>query len=183
MSENYPPPGDSPPAPDLGDLGHGDEPFGEPADGQVRGRSLDRAVREVIKKGIEKGIETGLGTLTRTDSAIRDLMADAKMPKELMAQVLNQVEGTKSAVVRGVAKEVREFLSATDVSAEFFRALTSVKLDVRTEVRFVPNDDGKGVQAHVGKPEFNLESTGADSDTHSGGNDRLSDPESSNDSV
>jgi hypothetical protein len=50
--------------------------------------------------------------------------------------------------VRVVAKEVRDFLSATDLSGELTRALTALSFEIKTEVRFIPNDAG-GVKPDV----------------------------------
>ena len=47
-------------------------------------------------------------------------------------------------MVRGVAKEVRDFLEATDIAGEFYRALTSLSFEVKTEIRFIPNDQKVG---------------------------------------
>ena len=51
-------------------------------------------------------------------------------------------------MVRVVAKEVRDFLEATDIAGEFYKALTSLSFEVKTEVRFIPNDAG-GVRPQV----------------------------------
>jgi hypothetical protein len=47
-----------------------------------------------------------------------------------------------------VAREVREFLDATDIADEFYRALTSLSFEIKTEIRFIPNDQG-GVRPDV----------------------------------
>jgi hypothetical protein len=47
-----------------------------------------------------------------------------------------------------VAREVREFLQATDLASEMRKALTSLSFQINTEIRFVPNDSG-GVKPEV----------------------------------
>ncbi|MFW2390404.1 MAG: hypothetical protein ACN4G0_18860, partial [Polyangiales bacterium] len=41
-----------------------------------------------------------------------------------------------------------DFLEATDIAGEFYRALTSLSFEVKTEIRFIPNDAG-GVRPQV----------------------------------
>ena len=45
-------------------------------------------------------------------------------------------------MVRVVAHEIRDFLEATDISTELQKALTSLSFEIRTEIRFIPNDSG-----------------------------------------
>ncbi len=97
---------------------------------------------EAVRKAVEKGIEAGVGTLRSGGSVVRGVTQDGKLPKEVIGYVFTQVDETKNALVRGVAKEVRDFLEATDIAGEFYRALTSLSFEVKTEIRFIPNEAG-----------------------------------------
>lgn len=134
-----------------------DEADGDTADGEAkrpdpndRGRRrMERLLRETVRRGLEKSIEAGLGTISKTDTALRDLVGDVKLPKEIVSYAFSQVDETKNALVRVVAREVREFLDATDVAQEVQRALTSLSFEIKTEIRFIPNDAGTGVKPQV----------------------------------
>ncbi len=115
---------------------------------QERRSRLEGLFREAFRKAIEKGVEAGVGTLSKADKAVRDVVDDVPLPKELLGYVFSQVDDTKNALVRVVAGEVREFLDATDVAGELQRALTSLSFEIKTEVRFIPNDAG-GVKPQV----------------------------------
>ncbi len=104
-------------------------------------------VPELIKRGIEKGLEAGLDTLSHTNETLRGVVGEAR--KELPSAVMNAVEDTKNNIVRVVGREVRDFLSAVDLSKEIQKALTSLTFEVKTEIRFVPNEDGTGVKPEV----------------------------------
>lgn len=123
------------------------EPEPEP---ERRRRRLERMLPEMLKRAIEKGLETGIGTLSNRGEALRDLFGDnvKHVPKELVGYVFSQVDETKNAIVRVVAGEVRDFLSATDLAAELQKALTSLSFEIRTEIRFIPNEAG-GVKPEV----------------------------------
>lgn len=123
-----------------------EKPYAERGD-RTRRRS-EAPIRDVLRRAVEKGVEAGLGTLTRADSAVRGALEDGKLPKEVMNVVFSSIDDTKNALVRGVAKEVRDFLEATDVAQEFYRALTSLSFEVKTEIRFIPNDAG-GVRPQI----------------------------------
>jgi len=136
-----------------------------------RGR-FETRLPGLIRRGIEKGIEAGLSTFEKsietgreTTDAVREVFSDvkipdvasavgkalqeAKLPREIAGAVLNQLDETKNDVVRIIAREVRDFLEATDLAGEIKNALTSLSFEVRTEVRFIPNDQGTGVRPDV----------------------------------
>jgi hypothetical protein len=50
------------------------------------------------------------------------------------------VEDAKSEIFTVVVREVREFLERANLADEITRVLTGVTLEVKTQVRFVPND-------------------------------------------
>lgn len=115
-----------------------------------RRRRLERMLPDILKRAIEKGLVTGIGTLSNSGEAIRDMLGDnvKHVPKELVGYVFSQVDETKNAMVRVVAREVRDFLSATDLAHELQKALTSLSFEIRTEIRFIPNEAG-GVRPEV----------------------------------
>ncbi|NOY93304.1 MAG: hypothetical protein GXP55_19125, partial [Deltaproteobacteria bacterium] len=74
---------------------------------------------------------------------------DVKLPREVVTYVFSQVDETKNSLVRAVAREVRNFLEATDLSTELQKALTTLSFEVKTEIRFIPNDSGDGIRPDV----------------------------------
>lgn len=118
------------------------EPQDHSDDASDRKSRLEGLFRESVRKAIEKGVEAGLGTLTRADSKIREVVDDVKLPREIAGYLFSQIDETKNVLVRVVAREVREFLDATDLAQELQRALTSLSFEIKTEIRFVPNEAG-----------------------------------------
>ncbi len=127
-----------------------DEDAASEPEPERRRRRLERVLPDILKRAIERGLETGIGTLSNSSEALRDMLGDnvKHVPKELVGYVFSQVDETKNAMVRVVAREVRDFLSATDLAHELQKALTSLSFEIRTEIRFIPNDAG-GVRPEV----------------------------------
>jgi len=63
--------------------------------------------------------------------------------------VFTAIDDTKNGMMRVVGREVRDFLQATDLSKELQKALTSLSFEIKTEIRFIPNDAGTGVKADI----------------------------------
>ncbi len=155
--------------------GTGEDPPSERprAEAKDQGRRNRFELPNLIRRGIEKGIEAGLNTFEKsvetgreTSGAVREAfhevkiprdmasavgkaLSEAKLPRELASAVFGQLDEAKNDVVRIVAREVRDFLEATDIATEIKKALTSLSFEVRTEVRFIPNDAGDGVKPSI----------------------------------
>ena len=124
-----------------------DEEADEGSD-ERRKRWSEGPLKDAVRRAIEKSVETGIGTFTKADSAVRTVFDDGKLPKEMIGYVFSSVDETKNAMVRGVAKEVRDFLEATDIAQEFYKVLTTLSFEVKTEIRFIPNEKG-GIRPDV----------------------------------
>jgi hypothetical protein len=102
-----------------------------------RGR-LERVVPEVVRRILEAGLEK----LSEGPENVRRAVGDLRLPREAITAILSQLDETKTGLYRVVAKEVRDILEQTNFADELVRALTSVSFEIRTSVRFVPNEDG-----------------------------------------
>lgn len=91
---------------------------------------------------IRRGLEAGLERLGKTDDSLRSFIAERKLPKEIASYLLTQIDETKSGLFRVVAKEIRDFLENTNLSEEIKKALTSLSFEIKTEIRFTPNEAG-----------------------------------------
>ncbi|HEV8245384.1 MAG TPA: hypothetical protein VGP93_06440 [Polyangiaceae bacterium] len=138
-----------PPRPEReeADLNKGRSPSGRPPDDLGGGRSasgrhadephiLERLVPEIIKRIVEAGYER----ISEGPENVRRVVGDLKLPKEALGVIFGQLEETKNGLYRAVAREVRDFLENTNVSEELTRALTSLSFEIKTEVRFIPNE-------------------------------------------
>jgi hypothetical protein len=150
-----------------------ERPPDEKAASKERKNRFEALLPGMIRRGIERSIEAGLSTFERsletgreTTGAVREAfsevkaprdvanavgkaLSEAKLPRELASAVFNQIDDTKNDVLRIIAREFREFLEATDLAGELKSALTSLSFEVRTEIRFIPNEAGEGVKADV----------------------------------
>lgn len=94
-----------------------------------------------IPEGIKRKLEQGLDTLTRGDRGkLREIVGEMRLPREVTNFILSQVDETKGAVLRLVGREFRDFLEKTNLADELSRMLTKLSFEVRTEVRFRPNE-------------------------------------------
>ena len=117
-------------------------------EGSLRGR-FEKVLPEMFKRTFY----AGLGALFTTEEGIRKIAADFHLPKDVAGYLITQAASSKDELFRVVARELRGFLEGVNLSGELQKLLTSLSFEVKTEIRFIPNDESvAGV-----KPEFKNE--------------------------
>ena len=115
----------------------------DPSDG-FRKR-LEGAIPELIKRAVELGYEKA----HEAPDAVKQIVGDLKLPKEVVGYIFSQVDETKNGLFRIFAKEMRDFLEHTNITGEMQKILTTVQFEVNTTIRFRPNEgkrDDKGAE-------------------------------------
>jgi hypothetical protein len=99
-------------------------------------KRVERVLREVVRKVIEAGYER----LSEGPENVRHLMSELKLPKETLGALFGTLDETKNGLYRVVAREVRDFLEHSNLAEDIVRGLTALSFEIKTEVRFIPND-------------------------------------------
>jgi hypothetical protein len=113
-------------------------PAPERDDSELDRRKLERVIPELVRRIVEAGLEK----ISEGPENVRRAVGDLKLPREALGAILSQLDETKTGLYRVVAKEVRDILEQTNFADELVRALTAVSFEIRTSVRFVPNESG-----------------------------------------
>ncbi len=98
----------------------------------------DRAPSEFVRRLLEASLEK----FADRPEVLRQKLTELKIPKEVWSSILSQLDDRKSGLYRVIAREIRDFLEGTSFAEDLVRALTTLSFEIRTEVRFVPNDAG-----------------------------------------
>ena len=97
-------------------------------------RRLKGVIPELLKRAVELGVEKAV----EAPEVLKHLVADLRLPKEVAAYLLTQVEETKNGTLRVVAKETRDFLEHTNLANELQKMLTTLQFEINTTIRFRP---------------------------------------------
>lgn len=117
-----------------------ERPPADPDDRERERRRLERLLPEIVKRLVEVGYEK----LSEGPENVREFVREMKLPKEALALMLAQMDETKNGLYRVVAKEIRDFLEHTNFAEEMAKVLTTLSFEIKTEVRFIPNDAKPG---------------------------------------
>lgn len=109
-------------------------------------RRLESVIPDLIKKAVIGGVDRTM----EAQESIRTFIAESKLPKEVANAIFQQIDQTKDGLFRVVAKEIRSFLEAIDFQRELQKLLTTVSFEIKTEIRFIPND---AAPEKLGRPD------------------------------
>lgn len=108
----------------------------------------ERRIRERLEKllpdVVRRAVYAGATALFTTEEGIRRLANEYKLPKDVAAYLLTQASSSKDEILRIIGQEVGRFLSTVNLSGEMQKLLTSLSFEIRTEIRFIPNDEAVG---------------------------------------
>jgi hypothetical protein len=143
-------------------------------------KRFERAIREVVRKVIEAGYER----LSEGPESVRHLVSELKLPKETLGAVFGTLDETKNGLYRVVAREVRDFLEHSNLAEDLIRGLTALSFEIKTEVRFIPNDARPGRPSPDVRSKVSVKRSSSppptpesqDRASHSGEADKDSDP-------
>jgi hypothetical protein len=111
----------------------------EPPEGLDDVFGIRNRLESIIPGMLRRTVGSGPGSGLR-DEVIRNVMGEMKLPREAVTYLVQVAEHTKREVVRVAAREFREFLESANVGDEVARILTKLSFEIRTEVRYVPNE-------------------------------------------
>jgi len=99
--------------------------------GERGGRRMSDTVR--------KALASGFRSVRASEERLRGMVGDA-MPKELVVYLKGAIDNGRDEIVRIIGTQTKKFLEGIDVGGEVAKILTAVSFEIRTEIRFIPND-------------------------------------------
>lgn len=121
-------------------------------DGADEGRLRER-LEKLLPDVVRRAINAGSSAVHTTEDGIRRLVSEFNLPREVAAYLMVQASASKDEMLRIVGSEVRRFLETVNLSGELQKLLTSLSFEIKTEIRFIPNDQA------VVKPEIKNRTT------------------------
>lgn len=142
-----------------------DTSFGRSRSGDEREAERDkrsvfeRTIPEILKRVVERAVESGAHRVAEAPENLKNFVSEMKLPKEVLHYLYTQVDETKNGLYRVAAKEIRDVLEQTRFADELTKVLTRLSFEIKTEIRFIPNDQavsnkpGDETTAGLPKPE------------------------------
>lgn len=123
-------------------------PIEDDRDSDERDKELGRTMRQrlegLVPDLVKRTFYAGLGAVFTTEEGIRKLAQDFSLPKDVASYLISSAQTTKDELFKIVAREMRGFLENLNLSHEVAKLLTTLSFEIKTEIRFIPNDEALG---------------------------------------
>jgi hypothetical protein len=107
-------------------------------------RSVRQRLEGLVPDLVKRTLAAGIGAVFTTEEGIRKLTQEFSLPKDVAAYLISGAQSTKDELFKVVAREVSKFLEGLNVTNEIAKILTTLSLEIKTEIRFIPNDEALG---------------------------------------
>ena len=105
---------------------------------------LDEKLRQrlegLVPEIIRRTFYAGLGAVFTTEEGMRKMATEFSLPKDVARYLIQSAQSTKDELFRIVAGELRAFLESLNLNEELQHLLTSLSFEIKTEIRFIPNE-------------------------------------------
>ncbi len=98
----------------------------------------ERGVRR-MSDTVRKALSSGFRSVRASEEKLRGIVGDA-MPRELVTYLKGAIDNGREEIVRAIGVQTKKFLEGIDVGGEVAKILTSLSFEIRTEIRFIPNN-------------------------------------------
>lgn len=84
----------------------------------------------------KKVINTGVSAAFMTEDAVKGIIQDLPLPKEMMNGLLQNAKNTRDEFILSVKTELKSYLDKIDVAKEIDRVLENYDLEVNAKIKF-----------------------------------------------
>lgn len=79
---------------------------------------------------LKKVVSTGIGAAFMTEDAVKSILSDLSLPKDIMSGLLQNARNTKEDFFNGIRNEVKKHLKTIDFSKEVEKVLDKYDIEV-----------------------------------------------------
>lgn len=84
----------------------------------------------------KKVVNTGISAAFMTEDAVKGIIHDLPLPKEIIQGLLANAKGTRDEFISSVKNELKTYLNKIDISKEVDRVLENYDIDVSANIKF-----------------------------------------------
>lgn len=88
----------------------------------------------------KKVVNTGISAAFMTEDAVKNIIGDLPLPKEIVNGLLSNAKNTKDEFISSVKSELKGYLNKIDISKEIDRIAENYDFEVNAKIKLVPKN-------------------------------------------
>ncbi len=118
---------------------------------------LIKAIDTLLPDMVKKMILVSIGGVMLTEEAVRKILSELNLSKEIVSLVIAQTNKAKDEVVKTVSEEFRQLIKKVNIKKELEKALKDTKIKVQLEIDF--ESKNKNEAALIIEPKLKKKTT------------------------
>lgn len=98
----------------------------------------------------KKVVNTGISAAFMTEDAVKNIIQDLPLPKEIVNGLLSNAKNTKDEFIQSVKSELKGYLNRIDISKEIDRIAKNYDFEINAKISLSPKE-GKKADAKAAK--------------------------------
>jgi polyhydroxyalkanoate synthesis regulator phasin len=103
--------------------------------------STKKDEKEGLGDVIKKVVSIGVGAAFMTEEAVRGIVKDLPLPKEIVTGLIENAKGARTEFTEGIQEEVRKHLSKVDPKQMVEAVLDGYDIEVNAKFSFKKKED------------------------------------------
>lgn len=99
---------------------------------------MDEKDEKKLTDIFKRVVNTGISAAFMTEDAVKSIIGDLPLPKEIVNGLLQNAKSTKDEFISSVKSELKEYLNKVDLSKEIDRILENYDIEVNAKVKLTP---------------------------------------------
>jgi hypothetical protein len=99
----------------------------------------DKKLTDILKKAVS----TGISAAFMTEDAVKGILSDLPLPKELASGLLANAKESKEEFVNGIKNELKNYLNKIDISKEIDRVIEKYDFEISAKISLSKKDKTK----------------------------------------
>lgn len=87
---------------------------------------------------LKKVVNTGISAAFMTEDAVKGIIKDLPLPKEIANGLLQNAKNTKEEFISSVKTELKDYLGKIDLSKEIDRIIENYDIEVNAKLKLTP---------------------------------------------
>lgn len=104
-----------------------------------------------ISNILKKVVNTGIGAAFLTEDAVKGIIEDLPIPKDMVNGLLQNAKASKDEFVASVKSELKTYLKGIDLTKEIEKVLENYDLEVNAKINFKKKEETEVTQKVVKK--------------------------------
>lgn len=108
-------------------------------DNEDKSDKNNKNVTDIFKKVLN----TGISAAFMTEDAVKNIIQDLPLPKEIANGLVQNAKNTKDEFISSVKTELKEYLNKVDLSKEVDRIIENYDFEINAKIKLTPKNKTK----------------------------------------